>query len=267
MTESSVMDAVSQEKAPSGASLSAVQGPKSHRFAWAWILSAVVVIAGVVVIIVGLHGPRVGPSLPAPVGSVPATTSSISTSAVAGTDSVFAAKSTSVTATLASDVVTPAKAGAPKVSHATAIARSAPVHLVIPALGISVPVSQLGLNTNGSVVAPTSYTVPGWYKDGYAPGQLGSAVILGHIDSSGVFSKIVDLKVGEHLSVTLADHTSLTYKVIGVREYPAASYPYKGVYGPEKYSALNLVSVGSIFNAPTGHSVSDVVVFTALVGS
>jgi hypothetical protein len=138
---------------------------------------------------------------------------------------------------------------------------------VIPSLGISVPVSQLGLNANGSVVAPTSYQVPGWYKDGYAPGQLGSAVILGHIDSSGVFSRIDDMRVGQHLEVTLADHKSLTFKVIGVRQYTNAGYPYKGVYGPEKYSALNLVSVGSIFNAPTGRSVSDIVVFAALVNS
>lgn len=265
------MDRFSLGQEPNGTSVSAVERQGSRRFVWAWLLSCVVVIAGVVLIVFGLHGPRVGPSLPAPVGSVPATTSSISTSAIEQTDGVFQSSGASSVATLASNVVVPAstgKIGNLREGHATtAIMRSAPVHLVIPSLGISVPVSQLGLNANGSVVAPTSYQVPGWYKDGYAPGQLGSAVILGHIDSSGVFSRIDDMKVGQHLEVTLADHKSLTFKVIGVRQYTNAGYPYKGVYGPEKYSALNLVSVGSIFNAPTGRSVSDIVVFAALVNS
>jgi len=261
----------SHEFEPIGASVSAMERQRGHRFVWAWVVSAAVVVAGVLLIVFGLHGPRVGPSLPAPVGSVPAATSSISSGVKAGADAVFQTTSATPTAAFVSNVVTPAspaKSAGLRGNHATTtITRSAPVRLVIPSLGISVPVSQVGLNANGSVVSPTNYQVPGWYKDGYAPGQLGSAVILGHIDSSGVFSRIDDLKVGQQLQVTLADHTRLTFKVIGIRQYTNAGYPYKGVYGPEKYSALNLVSVGSVFTAPTGRSVSDIVVFTALVTS
>jgi sortase (surface protein transpeptidase) len=156
-------------------------------------------------------------------------------------------------------------------SHATTtIARSAPVHLSIPSLGISVPVTQLGLNSNGSVVVPTSFHIPGWYKDGYAPGQKGSAAILGHVDSTsgpGVFYRIVNMKVGQIVQVTLADHVRLKFKVIGLRQYTKANFPERLVYGPSTFSALDLVTCGGVFDATTHHYLSNIVVFTALAAS
>src|SRR5450759_200457 len=61
--------------------------------------------------------------------------------------------------------------------------RSVPVSLRIPAIGIAVAVSTLGLNPDGTVEVPTDFQEPGWYRFGPSPGQMGSAVILGHVDS------------------------------------------------------------------------------------
>jgi hypothetical protein len=62
------------------------------------------------------------------------------------------------------------------------VTRSAPVALRIPAIGVSVTLSTLGLNPGGTAQVPTKFQEPGWYKLDPSPGQIGSAVILGQVD-------------------------------------------------------------------------------------
>jgi hypothetical protein len=138
----------------------------------------------------------------------------------------------------------------------------------VPSLGISAPLTQLGLTASGAVQAPPSFSVPGWYDEGYAPGQLGSAVILGHVDSTsgpGVFYHLLDMKVGQRVNVTLADHQTLTFAVIGLRQYTKNGFPNQLVYGPKTYSALNLVTCGGVFDPTTHHYLSNIVVYTTLL--
>jgi sortase (surface protein transpeptidase) len=126
----------------------------------------------------------------------------------------------------------------------------------------------LGLGANGSPDVPTSWYVPGWYKYGPSPGQLGSAVILGHVDSvngPAVFDRLVDLKVGDRVTVKLADGKTVHFKVIGLREYSKKNFPEKLVYGSRPYSALQLVTCGGLFDSQTHHYLSNIVVFTKLV--
>jgi hypothetical protein len=264
-----------------------------------WLVSAALVIVGVVVIVMGLHGPRVGPNLPSPVGQ----TSMNSSSAPRGTESmartsvplngarplialtalqVSARRATSLPST---DLVTSARVVKSKgigvtrpeplirnsrLATTTTIARSIPLHLSIPSLGISVPLTQLGLTASGAVQIPTNFAIPGWYDEGYAPGQIGSAAILGHVDSTkgpGVFYRIVGMKVGQRVKVTLTDHQQLTFAVIGVRQYAKNEFPNRLVYGPKAYSALNLVTCGGVFDPTSHHYLSNIVVFTKLVSS
>jgi hypothetical protein len=151
-----------------------------------------------------------------------------------------------------------------------ALARSAPVALRIPAIGVSVPVSLLGINADGSVQVPTDVQEPGWFQPGPSPGQVGSAVILGHVDSylgPGVFFDLRSLQPGDALAVTLADGTVAHFAVRTVVMYPKAQFPDREVYGSYGYSALQLVTCGGTFDPQTGHYLSNVVVYSAFVGS
>jgi len=142
------------------------------------------------------------------------------------------------------------------------------VHISIPSLGVSASVTKLGLNRDGSVQVPNNYSVPGWYKFGPAPGQKGSAVILGHVDSlkgAAVFYHLKDLKLGSRVNVTLANHTIVRFAVIGLREYTKGKFPNRVVYGSRPYSALQLVTCGGVFDRATGHYESNIVAYTALV--
>ena len=145
---------------------------------------------------------------------------------------------------------------------------SVPVSLSIPAIGLSVPLSQLGLNADGTVQVPTDVQEPGWFDQGPSPGQLGAAVILGHVDSyqgPGVFFTLRTLLTGDRVNVTLADGIVAHFAVYTVVQYSKTGFPAALVYDPRGYSALQLVTCGGVFDSQTGHYLSNIVVYTSLV--
>jgi sortase (surface protein transpeptidase) len=149
-------------------------------------------------------------------------------------------------------------------------ARSVPVALTIPAIGVHVSLSQLGLNPDGTVQVPTNFHEPGWYRFGPSPGQLGSAVILGHVDSYqglAVFFELRSLRPGDHVDVTLADGVITHFVVRQIAMYLKASFPAGSVYGSHGYSGLQLVTCGGVFDSQTRSYLSNVVVYTNLVGT
>ncbi len=118
-------------------------------------------------------------------------------------------------------------------------------------IGVSVPLSVLTLNKNGTVNVPTNFKEPGWYDGDRSPGQKGSAVILGHVDNfhgPAVFFYLDKLKLGNRVDVTLADGRHLVFAVIGERMYKKTNFPDALVYGARSYPALQLVTCGGIFD-------------------
>jgi len=160
--------------------------------------------------------------------------------------------------------------GTPAGAGGKPIARSVPLELSIPAIGLSAPLSELGLNPNQTVQVPTSFQVPGWYKFGPSPGQIGSSVILGHVDSyqgPAVFFRLRSLRPGDHVDVTLADRVVAHFVVRQVAMYPKTNFPTLQVYGSHGYSALQLVTCGGAFDTQTRSYLSNVVVYTSLVSA
>ncbi len=158
----------------------------------------------------------------------------------------------------------------PPVYVAGAIRRSRPVHLLIPIIGLSLPVSVLTLNKDGTVNVPTNFAEPGWYDGDRSPGQKGSAVILGHVDNihgPAAFYYLDKLRLGNRVYVTLADGKHLVFAVIGERMFEKTNFPDQLVYGARNYPALQLVTCGGIFDSYTHHYLSNIVIFTALIKS
>jgi hypothetical protein len=148
-----------------------------------------------------------------------------------------------------------------------ATARSAPVELTVPAISLAVSLSTLGLNADGTVAVPTDVQRPGWYGLGPSPGEIGSAVILGHVDSNegpAVFFNLRSLVTGDDVDVSLADGVTAEFKVTLVTTYLKANFPDQTVYGSHGVSALQLVTCGGAFDSQTGHYLSNTVVYTSL---
>ncbi len=244
---------------------------------WWWAASLVLVAAGVGGGWWATHRPSAGPTIPKPWGQTSIAPPVLTTSTLSTTTTVASTQAMTgptPTARLVS-ITTPVPAAAaesPRTKVVTVkwVSRSIPVHITIPSIGVSAKLVQLGLTAGRQVQVPSSWYIPGWYKFGPAPGQEGSAVILGHVDSKSgpaVFYKLDQLKYGQQVIVKSANGRVLHFAVIGMREYQKSKFPDQVVYGPRHYAALQLVTCGGIFDRATGHYLSNIVVFTALVKS
>ena len=158
-------------------------------------------------------------------------------------------------------------------SRQPSLARSVPVAVRIPAIGVDSKLLRLGLNADGTVQVPSIRTSAGraaWYKYSATPGQIGSSVIEGHVDSQrgpAVFFRLGALRRGDAIDVRLANGVTAVFRVTGVREYSKSRFPSKAIYGAAKFAALRLITCGGAFDYATGHYLSSTVVFASLASS
>jgi hypothetical protein len=161
----------------------------------------------------------------------------------------------------------------PAGARGPALHQSLPVSVAIPTIGVKSKLLHLGRNNDGTMAVPNLFTSAGeaaWYKYSVTPGQIGTAVIEGHVDSyqgPAVFFRLGALRPGNRINVTLADGITAVFRVTAVREYAKDKYPANTVYAPVNYAALRLITCGGGFNAVTGHYLNSVVVFASLVSS
>ena len=141
-----------------------------------------------------------------------------------------------------------------------------PLHLSIPSIGVSTRLVRLGLNEDGTVEVPTVAADAGWFRLGTVPGQRGSSVILGHVDSvdgPAVFASLSTMRRSDRVEVLMSDDRLVTFEVTGVETYANADFPAERVYaGTRRGRELNLVTCGGEYDRSRGGYQSNVVVFT-----
>ena len=143
-----------------------------------------------------------------------------------------------------------------------------PVSLSIPVIGVHTHLIRLGLTAQGTLQVPASTAVAGWYTGGPRPGQTGSAVIAGHIDSylgPGVFFRLRLLRPGDRVYVRQAGGTLAVFRVYAEHSYPKDHFPTQKVYGPAPDPELRLITCGGTFNPATGSYLNNVVVYAAQI--
>jgi hypothetical protein len=172
-------------------------------------------------------------------------------------------------ATPSPEAVDAAPAGRP--AHAKpAPPASPPVRLSIPAIDVSARITKLGVNPDRTVEVPSDPATAGWYRYGPHPGERGSAVILGHVDSDlgpAVFYRLRHLVPGDRITVRAADGSVVRFRVTRIRTYPNAEFPAQQVYGPHgRRHGLQLVTCGGAYDSEDGYQ-ANVVVYTTLTGN
>jgi len=79
-----------------------------------------------------------------------------------------------------------------------------PSRVRIPAIQVDSPLEDLTLDSAGALRAPVDYARAGWYAQGTAPGDVGPAVIAGHVDSHrgpAVFFRLYQLHADDLIQV------------------------------------------------------------------
>jgi len=223
----------------------------NHRRGRLLVATAVVLLAaaGITAIVFGLRGN--GPP-PAPAAAAPA-------------------PSATPTRTATPSPTAPATPQ-PAPSVGPILSRSMPTHVDIPAIGVSSSLIQLSKNADGTVQVPplTDPSPAGWYTGSPTPGELGPAVILGHVDTRvgpSVFYRLGDIRPGDEVSVTRSDGTVAVFTVDSVTQYPKADFPTLKVYGNTDRAELRLITCGGVFNSAIGHYDKNTVVYATLTSS
>jgi sortase (surface protein transpeptidase) len=154
---------------------------------------------------------------------------------------------------------------------AAAIAPSTPTRIEIPAIGVDAPIMLVGQNGDGTVQVPPldNHNLAAWYDKSVTPGQDGSSVILGHVDTyqgPSVFYNIKNLHRGDVIDVVRADGSTAVFSVIGVEQAAKSDFPTADVYDNVSYPALRLITCGGPFDPDRGSYLDNIVVYAYLTG-
>ncbi|MGY5031732.1 class F sortase [Streptomyces sp. 900116325] len=171
----------------------------------------------------------------------------------------------------------PAPAAAPPAPSAAAspsptglfMPRSKPTKLQIPSIAVNAPFTPLSIGANGQLnpPPPNDTNLVGWYKGGVTPGERGSAIVAGHVDTTtgpAVFLQLQFVKQGATVDITRADGSVATFKVDSVEKFSKANFPDDLVYADTPDAQLRLITCGGTYDRKAKDYKDNVVVFAHL---
>jgi sortase (surface protein transpeptidase) len=144
---------------------------------------------------------------------------------------------------------------------------AAPVRVRIPSIGVDSPLLRLGVDDTGALLPPDDFGRAGWFPASPVPGDVGPAVIAGHVDSyvgPAVFFRLRELAEGDEVLVDRTDGTTIRFTVSATHRYPKDEFPTQDVYGPTPRPELRLITCGGEFDR-SARSYLDNVVVTAVL--
>jgi hypothetical protein len=141
-----------------------------------------------------------------------------------------------------------------------------PVRIRIDALAVDVPIVPVGLEDNREMEIPEDANEIGWYHPGVRPGEKGSAVLAGHVDSKegpGAFWGLRELALDDIVTITHADGTERSWRVVAREQYPKDELPIDEVFvwGGES-EQLALITCGGDWNRDRASYRDNIVVYT-----
>ncbi|MGN6407670.1 MAG: class F sortase [Curtobacterium sp.] len=142
-----------------------------------------------------------------------------------------------------------------------------PVRVTIPAIGVSSSLEDLHRGAAGELDPPKDWDSAGWFSDGIVPGEVGPAIIAGHVDSptsAAVFFRLDELVPGDRIEVAMSDGSTRTFTVDRSERAAKSAFPTSDVYGTAPTPQLRLITCDGTFDTATGHYTDNLIVFADL---
>ncbi|MCH0564540.1 MULTISPECIES: class F sortase [unclassified Streptomyces] len=138
----------------------------------------------------------------------------------------------------------------------------------IPTIQVDAPLMPVGLDADGWVDAPPPEdpNLAGWFTGAVAPGEKGTAVVVGHVDNlrgPAVFYGLGALKKGNHVEVLRKDGKTAVFEIYGVEVFAKNDFPGDRVYASKGSAELRVITCGGGFSKQNGYD-GNVVVFARL---
>jgi len=147
------------------------------------------------------------------------------------------------------------------------MARSGPARVQIPGIGVDSTLMALGLQDDGMLEVPPNGFPAGWYTGAPTPGELGPAVIAGHVHwdgRPGVFARVAEVRPDDKITVVRKTGSVAFFRVTRVEQYAKDRFPTDEVYSDLDHAGLRLITCGGL-DTQTGSYEDNVVVFADLV--
>lgn len=147
--------------------------------------------------------------------------------------------------------------------------RSAPVRLVIPRIGVDAPFTDLAIDSGGQLEAPppNDTNLVGWHADGTSPGESGTAIVAGHVDtktSAAVFARLDRLIPGDRFDVRRADGRTATFAVDTLETFSKGAFPDDRVYADTDRPLIRLITCAGVYDKKARDYKDNLVVFAHL---
>jgi hypothetical protein len=142
-----------------------------------------------------------------------------------------------------------------------------PVQVDIPAVGLAAPVVAVGLDTSRQLDIPAP-SLAGWYRLGPAPGAIGPAVIVGHVDTytgPGVFYRLTAVRTGDEVDIVHAGGARSRFVITAVTVVTKAAFPSAAVFAPTSGPTLRLITCTGAFNPTSRHYVDSLIAWARAV--
>jgi LPXTG-site transpeptidase (sortase) family protein len=143
-----------------------------------------------------------------------------------------------------------------------------PARLRIPSIGVDAKVEKVGQTKDGAMDTPKNIWDVAWYEPGTKPGELGSAVIAGHLDgphTQAIFWDLNKLKPGQRLFLDDGKGQELTFEVMESEAYPFDKAPLDKIFLTSGDIYLNLITCNGTFDYRSLNYDKRLVVYTKLV--
>ncbi|MFJ8635688.1 class F sortase [Streptomyces sp. NPDC093568] len=150
------------------------------------------------------------------------------------------------------------------------LARSRPVRLHIPKISVDAPFVDLAIGSTGRLEPPPAgnTNLVGWYAEGATPGEPGTSIIAGHVDtttSAAVFANLSQLVKGDRFEVARADGRRASFVVDSVETFDKDNFPSDRVYADTPRAQVRLITCAGDYDRQVKDYTANLVVFAHLV--
>lgn len=142
-----------------------------------------------------------------------------------------------------------------------------PVRLLVPAIKVDARVEPVGVDAQGRMGTPSQADRVAWYKLGAKPGEVGDAVIAGHLDwtnGPAVFWYLGRLRKGDEITVVRADGSQAKFVTDATSTVPYDSST-DALFTRDGAPSLTLITCAGAWDRQRGTYLQRLVVHATLV--
>ncbi len=140
-----------------------------------------------------------------------------------------------------------------------------PVRLKIPKLKVNAAIEYVGINSKGEMGAPKIPRNAAWFSLGARPGEMGSAVIAGHVNwyngATAVFANLSKLKPGNKIIIQDDKGNIISFVVRKVHAYGVKEDASEVFDAADDLAHLNLITCVGVWDKKAKQYSKRLVVF------